>query len=128
MGAVLIALMRWFLFACQRLSRTLNRLMPRRVALTFSVCTVSLLVILFTNQLVVRGLLDAADRFFLHADELIDDGVEQPTDRMAVGSAESLVPWDTIGRQGKNFLTGGPRAADIQDQSESIRSSRFVFM
>ncbi len=58
-GAILIALMRSFLFACQRLSKTLNRLMPRRVALTLSVCTVSLLVILLTNQLVVRGLLDA---------------------------------------------------------------------
>ncbi len=116
-GAILISLMRSFLFACQRLSRTLNRLMPRRIALTLSVCSVSLLVILFTNQLIVRGLLDAADRFFLHADELIDDGVEQPADRMTAGSNESLVPWDTIGRQGKNFITGGPKAPDIQEQS-----------
>ncbi len=36
-------------------------------------------------------------------------------DGMVVGSEESLVPWDTIGRQGKNFITDGPSAAAIEE-------------
>ncbi len=118
-GALLVALMRAFLLACRRLSALLNRLMPRRIALVLSVCAVSLAAFILTNQLVVRGLLDAADRFFLRADELIDDGVEQPLEPFVAGSDESLIPWDTIGRQGKNFLTGGPTAADIRQQTDS---------
>ncbi len=74
---------------------------------------------ILTNQLVVRGLLDAADRFFLRADELIDDGVEQPLEPFVAGSDESLIPWDTIGRQGKNFSP-----VDLRQRTSSSRPTR----
>jgi uncharacterized membrane protein len=70
-------------------------------------------VLFLANDVVVAKLLDAADRFFAAADVSIDDGIEQPTDALACGSEDSLVPWDTIGRRGKNFIAGGPTQEQI---------------
>ena len=53
-------------------------------------------------------------RIFLQLDKVVDDGVEQPTDATASGSAESLVDWDTIGRCGKEFVAAGPTRAGDQ--------------
>jgi len=65
-------------------------------------------LILIANDVVARLALNAADAAFLELDQLVDDGVQQPTDEQASGSAASLIDWDTIGRRGKDFIALGP--------------------
>lgn len=115
MGTILIAFMRFMILSCRWLSEWLNRLMPRRVSIVISFFVVAIVVIFVSNDIIARTLLDAADRFFLHADELIDDGVERPQDALMAGSEQSLIEWESIGRQGKNFITGGPTQSLIRD-------------
>jgi uncharacterized membrane protein len=114
-GTVLIAFMRLMILSCRWLSEWLNRLMPRRVSIVISFFVVALTFIFVSNDIIARALLDAADRFFLHADELIDDGVERPQGALMAGSEQSLIEWESIGRQGKNFITGGPTQSQIRD-------------
>lgn len=125
-GAILIAVSRLLINAGAMLSRWLSQHIPRRIAITVSVLTVGFVVLLVGNGLVARGLLNMADQFFLHADELVDDGVEQPTDPMVTGSAESMIDWDSIGRQGKNFIAAGPTQTQISEFSgrEAMRPVR----
>jgi uncharacterized membrane protein len=59
----------------------------------------------------------AADAMFLQIDKAVDEGIDAPQDPLACGSPDSLVEWDSIGRQGKNFITRGPTQADIADFS-----------
>jgi uncharacterized membrane protein len=68
---------------------------------------------LIVNHLVARLVLNAADAVFLQIDELVDLELAQPSDPFASGSAESLIPWDTIGRQGKRFISHGPTRQEI---------------
>ena len=125
-GAILVAMGRTFGFACVAVSNKLQRFLPRRVAYLLGVTTIGLVVIFVGNGVVARGLLNAADSFFLQADILIEDDMEQPVDQLACGSPESLVDWDSIGRQGKNFLVNGPSEADLDRfwETETLKPLR----
>jgi uncharacterized membrane protein len=112
-GASLIVFGRIVLCAYSYVSKQLNRVLPRRVSIAVGFVIVSLILLFFVNGVLVRGLLSAADTIFLQADAMIDEGVDQPTDSLASGSNESLIDWDSIGRRGKNFASGGPSANEL---------------
>lgn len=113
LGVSLIAFGRTVLNALSYVSKQLNRVLPRRVSIAVGFVIVSMALLFLVNGVLVRGLLRAADAFFLQADSMIDEGIEQPTDALASGSNESLIDWDSIGRRGKNFITGGPTANEL---------------
>jgi uncharacterized membrane protein len=41
------------------------------------------------------------------------DGVDRPTSGLRSGGPGSLVSWDSLGRQGRNFTGGGPTATEL---------------
>lgn len=112
-GVGLVAAGRVVGLACVSVSRKLQRFLPRRVASLLGVTIVGFAIFFVGNGVIARGLLNAADAIFLRADLLIDDELARPTDPLACGGPESLVAWETVGRQGKGFLTGGPSAEDL---------------
>ncbi|TWT92206.1 hypothetical protein Pla100_47430 [Neorhodopirellula pilleata] len=112
-AGLLIAAARWFLVACQWVSAKLERFFPRRFSIALGFSLVAFTAMVFANDVVVRSLLDAADSFFAQADELVDDGMDPPADSSMCGSDASLVSWETIGYQGKSFLTTGPTSEAV---------------
>jgi uncharacterized membrane protein len=114
-GVVLIGLTRIVLWIGGWTSNRLNSFLPRRVSIVLSTIIVSFLVVFVGNGVIARGLLSAADSFFLYADERTDEGIEKPSDPLATGSDESLISWDTIGRRGKQFIAAGPTKQEIED-------------
>ncbi|SMP38247.1 Uncharacterized membrane protein [Neorhodopirellula lusitana] len=112
---ILVSIARWMIRFGVFLSNLLQRYLPRRIAISISTLCVLLLGLMVGNGVIARGLLNAADRFFLQADLLIDDGIDQPVLELACGSAESLVDWESIGRRGKDFIAGGPTTAGIEE-------------
>ncbi|KAA1259708.1 hypothetical protein LF1_22450 [Rubripirellula obstinata] len=113
LGAILVTLARLLVAASGWLADRLDRFFPRRVAITIGFIIVGAVVLFLSNDLVAKNLLSAADSFFAKLDERSDDDVEPPTDDAKTGSEASLVNWDSIGRQGKNFLALGPTEAEI---------------
>ncbi len=126
-GALLVAAGRLFLLASHYVSRKLNRFLPQRVATALGFTLVVIAVLFLANDVIARKLLDAADSFFAAADVRVDEGIEQPTEPpLECGSEDSLVPWDSIGRRGKNFLAAGPTKESIssflgEEAKEPIR-------
>ena len=112
-GAVLIALARVFGRCWSFVDKRLSRVIPRRVSNVISVVLVGTLLITAVKGVLAKKALRVADAIFLKMDNLIEKGIEQPTDPMTSGSSESLIPWESIGRQGKNFIVGGPTQAEI---------------
>jgi uncharacterized membrane protein len=55
-----------------------------------------------------------ADTNFGTFDTTTADGVEPPTSPTSSGSPASLVEWDTLGYEGRNFVAGAPTVADIE--------------
>jgi uncharacterized membrane protein len=95
--------------------RRVNRVVPRRVSYAITSIVVIAALILIANHGLARIALTAADAIFLQIDKAVDEDVDQPEDRLATGSSESLVDWDSIGLQGKIFITHGPNQGQIAD-------------
>ncbi len=112
-GAVLIALARVFGRCWSFVDKRLSRVIPRRVSNVVSLALVGTFLITAFNGILAQRALRAADAIYLRMDGLIEEGIEKPTDPMVSGSRESLIPWKSIGRQGKNFIVGGPTQAEI---------------
>ncbi|MCI0332694.1 MAG: alpha/beta-hydrolase family protein [Planctomycetes bacterium] len=107
-GVLLIATARCLSYLWRYVHRKINLVVPRRVSYVVSTLVVVVGVFLIADNVIARLALNAADALFLRLDQVVDDGVEQPTAATASGSAESLIAWDTIGRQGKMFVATGP--------------------
>ncbi|MCM2372152.1 alpha/beta hydrolase [Aporhodopirellula aestuarii] len=125
-ACVLVAIARVMIYGGQKLSKGLQRYVPRRIAISLSTTVVLIVALFIGNGVIARGLLNMADRFFFRADLLIDDPIEQPSRAIACGSDASLVDWESIGRRGKDFIAGGPTADEIseftgEDALEPIR-------
>lgn len=95
------------------LARWLGRLIPRRVALVGAMVLVGLLTATIGDGVVARGLLYSADRFYGNFDRLVGITEPTPTDPLKSGSAQSLVPWDTIGIDARVYVETGPTAEEI---------------
>lgn len=112
-----------FLIVCARgvmlfrrfVADKLRPFLPRRIAYGLSATIVAVTLFFIGNGVIARGLLNAADAFFLRADELVDEEVAQPLDPLVCGSEDSLVDWESIGRRGKEFLVGGPSRQSLQE-------------
>ena len=72
---------------------------------TTLVFTASVLTII-GQDVVFQKLVDAANSAYSTVDDSTEPGIERPTTPLASGGPESLVPWDTLGFQGRTF-TGG---------------------
>src|SRR5690606_31242317 len=75
------------------------------------------LVFLVANHVFARLALNVADRMFLQLDKFVDEGIAQPQNPLASGDEESLIAWDSIGLQGKRFITQGPTQEQISEFS-----------
>lgn len=113
-GVLLVLTGRLFLGCTGYLSRKLSRFLPQRLAAALGFLLVCVTVLFLANDVVARGLLALADSFFAAADAAEDEGIQQPEVGFACGSDDSLVPWETIGRQGKLFLAAGPSRKSIE--------------
>jgi uncharacterized membrane protein len=95
------------------IARLVGRFVPHRVAAGAVVLVVCALILLLATGLLSRGALGAANSVFGGADSGTAAGVAQPASALRSGGPGSLAPWDTLGRQGRTFVAGGPTAADI---------------
>ncbi len=114
-GVALVFAARGLLRCWLFVHRRVTRVVPRRVSYVLSTVLLGTALVLIANHVIARLALDAADRVFLSMDQIIDEGVAQPTEPSASGSAESLVAWDTVGRYGKEFIAAGPTREQISE-------------
>lgn len=114
-GLVIILLARLFLFIANRAVAVINRYLPRRIAIVSGFTGVVLLLLSFVNGVIVKATLNALDESFAVMNKLLDSEYEQPEDAFSSGSAQSLISWDDIGRNGKRFIAEGPTSKEIAD-------------
>lgn len=123
---VLVAIARAIGALWRFVDRKVQKVVPRRVAHFLSAVIVVIGLFLIANDVIGRLALNAADATFVRLDQIVDDGIEEPADPAASGSAASLIPWDTIGRFGKQFVAAGPTKESIakfrgQDAKRPLR-------
>jgi uncharacterized membrane protein len=110
---LLFALGRLFRIAAVSLSNWLDRYVPKRISNVLGVGVVIALFWSVGEGVVMRLALDAADASFQKVDALLEPDVSQPTVTSMTGSPASLVSWSGLGRQGRYYITTGPRSQAI---------------
>jgi uncharacterized membrane protein len=106
-GRSLRGLYRW-------LARLLSRWIGRRGARAVGWIVVAGLTYLVVTGLLLQGFLNVMNSAYSVRDTKTAEGVHQPTTGLRSGGPGSVIPWDTLGWQGRNFIGKGPSANDIQ--------------
>ncbi|GAY08337.1 alpha/beta-hydrolase family protein [Pseudonocardia sp. N23] len=110
---VLLALCRLLFGLGRGIGWLLSRWMGRRGARALGGLLVGGLVVHLVSGVALDGMFAAADRAFAAANDATPEGVTRPASDLRSGGPESLIDWDSLGREGRVFVAGGPSAADI---------------
>jgi uncharacterized membrane protein len=116
-AALLIASARilWWIYTV--IDRRVSRVVPQRVSYVLTTIIVGYLLIVIVNGVLARFALNVADSIFSQIDEVVDEEIPQPTHVHASGGPESLIAWDSIGRQGKEFIVADPDEEQLSEFS-----------
>lgn len=94
-----------------------QRFMPRWLAWVVTIVVLVLVVGVLSVDVVGKGLVSFADERFGTADAGTPPGVSQPMSPLVSGSPESVVAWDSLGYEGRNFVAGAPAIEEIESFS-----------
>jgi uncharacterized membrane protein len=112
--ALLVVIGRGIRGAYRWLARLLNRWIGRRAANAVGWIAVAGLVYLVITGLLLQGLVNVMNSAYSVRDTTTAEGVQQPTTSLRSGGPGSLIPWDTLGFQGRNFTGKGPTVSDLE--------------
>jgi uncharacterized membrane protein len=99
----------------RRTYRALDARLPRFVATPVTVVLVLVLAIFVFRDVLAANLTAAADASFSVVDTGTREGTERPTEPTSSGSPDSLVEWDDLGYQGREFAAGATTAEELAE-------------
>ncbi|WP_414122106.1 alpha/beta hydrolase [Corynebacterium nuruki] len=109
-----------------KLVRTLyagfTRVVPPRIARVSAIAVMVVITVFLANGVVAKYSLQILNASFASANDNTTDGAEQPTSEYRSGSPDSLVSWDSLGREGRKFVSHGPTT----DQLAEVNGRRAV--
>jgi uncharacterized membrane protein len=106
-GRGLRGLYRW-------VARLLTRWIGQRAARGVGWVLVVGLTYLVVSGLLLQGFVNLMNAAYGTRDTKTAEGIHQPTTSLRSGGPGSLVPWNTLGWQGRNFIGKGPSLSDIE--------------
>ena len=92
----------------------LHRWIGRRAANAVGWILVAGLTYVVITGLLFQGFVNAMNSAYSLRDTKTAEGVQQPTTGLRSGGPGSVIPWDTLGWQGRNFIGKGPSVNDIE--------------
>ena len=92
----------------------LSRWIGRRAAHAVGWILVAGLTYLVVTGLLLQGLVSVLNSAYSVRDTKTAEGIHQPTTSLRSGGPGSVIPWDTLGWQGRNFIGKGPSVNDIE--------------
>lgn len=98
----------------RRIAGWLARVMGARAARALGLVTVVVLGVLLLDGVVGNVVIGGVNSMFSVRDASTQEGVTQPATADRSGGPGSLVPWDSLGMQGRSFVARGPNAAQIE--------------
>jgi uncharacterized membrane protein len=111
--AVFVGIGRLLRRLTHRVVRLIRRLLPPPMVRPVAVVAVSVLVVFLLNGVLFQGLVAAANSAFSVKDGGTEAGAVRPSAPERSGSPASLVPWDDLGLQGRNFVGMGPTPEEL---------------
>jgi uncharacterized membrane protein len=106
-GRGLRGLYRW-------IAKQLHRWIGMRAARGVGWILVVGLTYLVVSGVLLQGFVDLMNAAYGTRDTKTAEGIHQPSTGLRSGGPGSLIPWDTLGWQGRNFIGKGPSLSDIE--------------
>jgi uncharacterized membrane protein len=94
-------------------ARRLSPWLPGWVAAPLAFVLVAALLAAAAEGVALRLLAQASDAAFAAVNRTTGDDINQPAEPERSGSPASLVPWDSLGRKGREFVALGPDAEEL---------------
>ncbi|WP_182359361.1 alpha/beta hydrolase [Tomitella gaofuii] len=91
--------------------------MPRAAAVAVGTIAVAAIALVVVDEVLLRVTEGVTNRIFSANNEATPPGIEQPLQAERSGSAASLIPWDTLGYEGRYFVARGWRQDELQRQT-----------
>lgn len=113
-ATVLIFLARLIYRSIYVLSGFVERWLPRRISFAIGTVLVAMLLVLVFNGVLMRTFVAVSNNIYRSTNDKTKQGVMQPTSAFRSGGEGSLVTWDSIGRQGRSFVAGGPSQTQLK--------------
>lgn len=104
----------------------MQRWLPPRLGATLSLGFVVVFLYWIGSGVFYSSFVTLSNNIYRNQNSQTPEGVSQPQQASRSGSPDSVIPWDTLGRQGQSFVAGGPSQAQMQalgksDTKEQIR-------
>jgi uncharacterized membrane protein len=78
-----------------------------------------LIVIGILNGIIISGVMGLLNEAYSVKNGTTDTGIVQPTDTHLSGSPESLIKWDSLGRQGRTFIGKVPTTGQLSSFNQA---------
>jgi uncharacterized membrane protein len=95
------------------LKRLINKHIPRPIAYASAWIITVLVVIGILNGVILSGAMSLLNQAYSVKNGTTEEGIVQPTDSHLSGSGQSLIAWNTLGRQGRNFIGRAPTTKQL---------------
>jgi uncharacterized membrane protein len=115
--ALIIGIGRGIRRLVRRAVRLLGHILPKRLARTLGVAVVAVLIVFLLNGVLWQGFVEAMNSAFSVTDGGTEEGAVEPEAPERSGSPASLVPWQDLGLQGRNFVGLGPTVEELTEFS-----------
>ncbi|MGE0215094.1 MAG: alpha/beta hydrolase [Mycolicibacterium sp.] len=97
------------------LVRQLDRVAPPRVSAVVVVTLLTALTIALLNGVVARVAMSTINSTFAAINDETDPDVAAPESALRSGGPQSLVSWESLGHQGRVFISGGPTVDELTE-------------
>jgi uncharacterized membrane protein len=97
------------------LVRQLERVAPPRVSAVVVVALLLALTIALLNGVVARVAMDVINNTFEAVNDETDPDFPPPTSPLRSGGPQSLVSWESLGHQGRVFMSAGPTVEELAE-------------
>jgi uncharacterized membrane protein len=111
---VLLVISRLLRWAARAVGNLLSRWVPRGGAIVLGAVIVAVPLLIAFSALLTQAS-SLADSMYGKTNDTTAEGATEPTSSLRSGGPGSLVTWDSLGMQGRNFTGRGPDAEEIGD-------------
>lgn len=112
-GAAVVLICRFVRWLFSVVARWLTRITSARAARAVGILAVAVLVVTAINGSLLNAVVWALDVPFRALDESAGAGATQPTSSTVSGGPSSLVSWDSLGNDGRDFVTRSTTMEEI---------------
>ncbi|MBX4201838.1 alpha/beta-hydrolase family protein [Candidatus Saccharibacteria bacterium] len=101
------------------LKRKINKHIPKAIAYTGAWVITVLVVVGILNGVILSGSMSLLNQAYGVKNGTTAEGIVQQTDPHLSGSSQSMIAWDTLGRQGRTFIGQVPTTAQLSSFSQA---------